>query len=224
MKDKKYYIYEMNMTVLNVVSLVIFAFMVILTIVLLKIGIINNIDYPIGIIFILMILYLCLHELLHSLSYVLHGASLKNITYGANLEKGVLCCLCKQRIDRKNILISLIYPFIFIGLLTYIIGIVIDSPILIALSVINISGCAGDLVMFFNFLKLKTFEYSEFDNPTAFGLYSESDLSKEKFVGLDFIETANNLKIKDLRKVTISKVSIVYFIVIIVIGLLWTFI
>lgn len=224
MNKKKYYIYEMNMNVLNVVSILLFIVMVLLTFLLFEKGIIKNINYPIGIIFLLMVPYLCIHELLHSLAYVLHGADFKNITYGANLEKGVLCCLCKQNVTKRNILTSLIYPFIFIGVITYIIGIIIDSPIMIALSVINISGCSGDLIMFFDFLTIKNFEYSEFDNPTAFGLYSEEDFSRKKLFGLDYKETANKLRIKDLKKITISKVSIVYFILIFVVGILWMFV
>ena len=224
MKEKKYYIYEMNLWVLNIISILLFILMIILTIFLLNVGVIKNVNYPLGIIFLLMIPYLCLHELLHSLAYVLYGADFKNITYGANLEKGVLCCLCKQNITRKNILLSLIYPFIFIGVITYIIGIIIDCPVLIALSVFNISGCSGDLLMFFDFLTIKDFEYSEFDNPTAFGLYTEEDFSNKKLFGLDYKESAKNLRIKDLKKVTISKVSIVYFILILIVGLLWLFI
>ena len=77
--------------------------------------------------------------------------------------------------------------------------------------------------MFVDFLKLKGFEYSEYDNPIAFGLYSNKDLSKEKLFALNYKETVNKLEIKDLRKVIISKISIVYFIVILLVGLMWMF-
>ena len=218
---KKHYLFEMNLTVLNIISLILFFGMVLLTLLFYKIGVIHNWNYSVGLIFILMIPYLVLHELLHSLSYVLHGADFKNITYGAHLEKGVLCCLCKQTISKKNILISLIYPFFWIGVCTYVLGICIDSPLLIALSVVNISGCAGDLIMFLDFLFLKNFEYSEYDNPVAFSLYSSRDLSKKKLFGLKYVETVNSLKIKDLKKVTISKTSIILFVIILVVGFLY---
>lgn len=224
MKNKKYYLFEMSMGILNVVSLVLFALMVGITLVFYKVGIIHNWNYPIGLIFLLMIPYLILHELLHSFAYVLHGAKFKNVTYGAHLEKGVLCCLCKQNITKKNILISLIYPFVFIGIITYILGIVLDNTLLIALSITNISGCAGDLIMFFDFLFLKDFEYSEYDNPIAFGLYTDRDLSKQKLIGLSYVETKNKLEINDLKKVSISKTSIICFILILVVGLLWMFV
>ena len=220
---KKYYIYEMNLTVLNIISVLLFVFTIILTLYFYKIGILHNWKYSIGIIFILMIPYLILHEVLHSVSYVLHGAKYENITFGAHLELGLLCCLCKQNITRKNILMSLIYPFFFIGVLTYIIGIMMDWPLLIALSIINISGCAGDLIMFLNFLRIKNFEYSEFDNPIAFALYSEKDLSKRKMFGLKYLDTKKELKREKLKKVTISKTSIIFFIIILIVGLLYTY-
>lgn len=221
---KKHYLFEMNLTVLNIISLILFLGMVLLTLLFYKIGVIHNWNYSVGLIFILMIPYLVLHELLHSLSYVLHGADLKNITYGAHLEKGILCCLCKQTISKKNILISLIYPFFWIGVCTYVLGICIDAPLLIALSVVNISGCAGDLIMFLDFLFLKDFEYSEYDNPVAFSLYSSHDFSKKKLFGLKYVETVRDLKIKDLKKVTISKTSIILFIIILVVGSFYMFI
>ena len=167
----------MKMGVLNVVSLLLFFLMIVLTFFLYQKRILTNWDYPVGLLFILMIPYLVLHEVLHSIAYVLLGADYKNITYGAHLEKGVLCCLCKQNITKTNILISLLTPFFFLGVVTYSLGVVLDSPILIALSIVNISGCAGDIIMFLDFLFLKKFQYSEFDNPTAFALQGSEDFS-----------------------------------------------
>ena len=56
--------------------------------------------------------YIILHELVHSISYVVHGASVKKITYGIHLEKGIMCCLCKQNIKKKKY-------FIFITITIY---------------------------------------------------------------------------------------------------------
>lgn len=170
--------------------------------------------------FMFMIPYLILHELLHSLSYVLHGADFKNVTYGAHLEKGILCCLCKQNITKKNILISLLYPFIFIGVITYIIGITTNNVILVFLSIINISGCSGDLTMFVGLSRIKDFEYSEYDDPMSFGLYSQEDLSSRKMFGLKYIDAKDKLEKTDLKKVSISKTSIIVTIGLIILGII----
>ena len=70
-------------------------------------------------------------------------------------------CLCKQNISKKCILISLVYPFIILGVIAYIIGIVINNNVLLMLSICNLAGCASDLILFMNFIKLKDFEYTE---------------------------------------------------------------
>ena len=182
---KKYYLFEMDMVWLQIISAVLLILMFFVT--LYVYPEFNILDKSFAIAFILMIPYMILHEILHSISYVMNGAKFKNITYGVHLDKGVLCCLCKQNITKKNILISLLTPFIIIGVLTYIIGILINSQVLVILSIFNISGCAGDLMMFLELAKIKNFEFSEYDNPVAFGLYSSEDLSKTKLKGLKYI-------------------------------------
>ena len=214
---KKYYLYEMKGMFLQIFSIIIFIIMGLLTYFLCDFKITYN-DFIL--IFLLMLPYLMLHEILHSISYVLNGASFKNITYGVHIEKGILCCLCKQNISKRNILISLITPFVVIGVITYIIGIILNNSILISLSIINISGCSGDLVMFFDFLRLKDFEYSEYDNPMAFGIYTKNDLSKKKLLGLRYIKAEDKLEIKDLRKVTISKFSIIVLVIYLLTGII----
>ncbi|MDO4996260.1 MAG: DUF3267 domain-containing protein [Bacilli bacterium] len=220
---KKYYLFEMNTLSLNIVSMVLFFALLLLTGNLLQDQTID-LDYLLGKSMLYMFPYFVFHEILHSISYVLHGADFKNITYGAHIEKGLLCCLCKQNVSKRNILISLLYPFIFIGIITYIIGIIFNMPLLMLLSIMNISGCSGDLLMFYSLSRIKNFEYSEYDNPTAFGLYTEEDLSNKKLPGLKYVGTKNELERKDLKKVTISKTSIISFIIIELLGVLYLFI
>lgn len=155
-----------------------------------------------------MIPWLILHELLHSLAYVIHGAKFKNITYGMCLEKSILYCLCKQNISKKNILCSLLYPFFMIGIGTYILGILSGNVVFILLSILNISGCAGDLVMFFFILTKKNIEFSEFDNPVAFGIYTDENLEKRKSFGLRFIQKSETLTRTNFKKICMSAPSI----------------
>ena len=61
----------------------------------------------------------------------------------------------------------------------------------------NISGCAADLTMFIALSKIKNFEYSEYDNPTAFGLYTSEDLSNKKFFGLKYVGTVDKFDRND---------------------------
>jgi len=156
-----------------------------------------------------------LHEILHSVAYVVCGAKYDKVTYGAAIEKGVLYCLCKQNITKKNILVSLMTPFTLIGIITLIVAFIIKSPFLLFLSIFNISGCAGDIIMFAFITKLKDIEFSEFDDPIAFGLYSQEELPKKVF-GLKYIGSSDKLKREDYTKINISKTSKIAFIILVI--------
>ena len=220
-KQEKYYIYEMNMDLLNILTIPLFVTMMIITF-LVK----GNINLPmkeIAILIFLMMPYLALHEIIHAIAYIVNGANYKRVTFGAHLEKNILCCLCKQNVTKKNILISLISPFMVIGIITYIIGLIINNNLLIYLSIINISGCTGDLIMFYNFIKIKDFAYAEYDNPTAFGLYSKNDLANKKMYGLKYVETKNELIQTITKKIDISKTSVIWFVIMLICGLVCMF-
>ena len=211
--EKKYF-YEMDSKKLNGISLLLLLIIVIITIV---VGKLLNYSYDMDnfqfwVTSLLFIPYFIFHEILHSIGYVVNGAKFKNITYGMHLEKGILCCSCKQEIPKKCILWSLMYPFLFIGVITYIIGIIFNIQPLILLSIANISGCSGDLIMFFAFLKLKNFRFFEYDNPIAFGIVTEEDMENKKMYALKRIEE-NNFKQTIGKKITISKTSLVLSII-----------
>lgn len=210
---KKYYLFKMNTLILNGVSVILILVCSLIFYLIYKNDSLMVLNNNLNLLMIFYIPYLLLHELLHSFAYVKYGADFKNITYGIHLEKGILCCLCKQKISKKNILCSLLYPFIIIGIITLFLGIVFDSSLLVILSLVNITGCSGDLVMFYHLLKLKNFEFSEYNDPMAFALYTSEDFSKLKLFGLDFVEKTTKIDRSDLRKIVISKISIIILIV-----------
>ena len=70
--------------------------------------------------------------------------------------------------------------------------------------------------MFISFLQIKDFEYQEFADPTGFALYSSEDLSKRKFIGIKFKEIKDELNTKVDKKVEISKLSAIIFLILII--------
>lgn len=89
------------------------------------------------------------------------------------------------------------------------------------LSIFNISGCIGDLFMFSFIRKLDDdIEYSEYDDPVSFGIYSKEDITKIKSFGLKYVGCANVLKREDMKKITVSKPSIVFIVVIVILAVL----
>lgn len=221
MNKKKYYIFKLNMTILNIFSFILLSLVIFLTIIINKEFFYVAVIYTFSpnrllLTFILVFIYLALHEILHSLAYYIYGAKYKNIVYGIELEKGIFYCLCKQNITKKNILNSLMYPLFYIGILTYIISIIIKSKYLLILSIFNISGCIGDILTFIFILKLNNnIEFSEFDNTTSFAIYSDKDISKIKSLGIKYITKEDKLKRKDYTKIKITSIS--YYIIILLI-------
>ena len=218
---KKYYLFEMDANILNILSVVLFIITLIISFILDKNLLINSFNITNYFLTLLLMLgYLCLHELLHSLAYVIHGANYKNISYGVALEKGILYCLCKQNITKKNILYSLMYPLVFIGIITYIIALIFKIPTLFLLSIMNIGGSIGDIIMFIFISKLKNIEFSEYDSVLGFAIYTKEDLSKLKPFGLKYIETKEKLEKNNKRKVNITYKSLIILIILIVMSLL----
>ena len=212
MEKEKTYLFEMKVGTLNIVSLIFFAVLVLITILIMLLSgnVLKISDSDMTLVFILLIPYLIIHEILHSIGYVVNGAKFKNITYGVHLEKSILCCSCKQEINKKNILWSLMYPFLFIGVITYIIGLVFNLPVLIVLSIANITGCSGDIIMFYDFLKIKKFKFFEYDNPLAFGIITSENMEDKKLFGLRMIGEEKIVQTID-KKISVSKSSFILF-------------
>lgn len=161
----------------------------------------------------MVILWSMLHELLHALGYIINGANPKKITFGIEFEKGVFYCLCKSEITKRNILISLMYPLFFIGIVTGVIAIIYKLPFLLLLSYFNICGAAGDILYFIFIVRLdKDTCFSEMDDGTSFALITKKDLSKMKPFGLTYVDTVNSIPRKDFKRIKISKASIPFLI------------
>ena len=211
----KYYKYSMDMIFLNVVCSIVF---VIFYIFICFWGYSSCIDLGM---FVLYFLWMFLHEFLHGVGFSFaKGVLHKNIVYGAYLEKGIFYCMCKQLVRKKDIMISLAFPFFFIGVLTLFIGFIFSCQTLIILSLFNIAGCVGDFFMFIAFLRLPSFSYIDLDDSTGFTLVSDNDLSNYKLLGFKLIRSGNYCdltKAGNFDKFTISKLSYIVFVFMILI-------
>lgn len=225
---KKYYIFKIDINLLSLFSVILLILTLFLTYLLFPVisKEMLNVFCDFNFIFIvLMVLYFMLHEVLHAIGYILNGANYKKITFGMELEKGVFYCLCKQDITKKNILISLMFPLFFIGILTYVVSLIFNMPLLMLLSILNISGASGDIMYFLFISRLdRDIMYSELDDGTSFAILSSKDLSKERAFGLKFVSVEEDIPREDFRILKISKwsyvillfcvlISVVYFLI-----------
>ena len=183
---KKAYVYRMKLVPANIFAIIIFIIMLIITIGFFRVYFTSM---EILITTLLMVVWFILHELLHGLGFLLGGVKRKNIKYGAAFEKGIVYTLALQEVNKKGILVSLQMPFMIIGVITYIIGIIFNLNILTLLSIINLIGAALDIVMFLYIMKIKDITYSETGAPDEFVLISKEDLTKRKSLFLEIIET-----------------------------------
>ncbi len=219
---KKYHVFKINLTIVNILPLFILIVCLLFTWLLFPKYFFDMFELFkstkfCALMLPVFILYFSLHEILHAIGYIIHGADPKKLTFGAEIEKGVLYCLCKDDISKKNILFALMYPFFFIGVVTYIISIVFNYPLLLLLSIANIAGAAGDLVYFCFIVKLdKGVIYSEMDDGTSFALKGKEDYSKYGHFGLDYVGTVDNISRKDFKRIKVSKLSMIIFIICIV--------
>lgn len=215
----KYYKYKMNLVTINIVAIFFTAFLLILYVMLFREG-----EYKFGT-FIYIVLWLLLHEIIHGIAFMsFPEVDNKNVTYGAKLESGIFYCMCKQRISKKVIYTSLLAPFTVIGVITLIIAYIFNLRTLGLLSIFNISGAIGDLMMTFLFMKMpKDIMYMDLDDCEGFTVLSKEDLSKNKYFGFKLIESGKvtkDLAPKDFRKFNCSKPSAVILIVIFILFIL----
>lgn len=217
---KKYYHFEINMTIMNILSIVLF----ILPFILLSLcGYNMTLDHT-GLLLIVMLFYLLLHEIFHAIGYSLFASNKNNIKIGITLEKGVYYAACQELISRKGILVALMMPLIFLSLITFPIGVIFHLDWLIFLSIVNFSGAIGDMLMFVLILKCpKDVGYIDYDNSVGAYLVSDHDLSKIKSLGFKIGEIGEfkDKKIDEtVKRFYVSKVSIILLTILIILGII----
>jgi len=215
----KYYKFELNMLIANIVSLLLF--IVGFCILILTYGYINN---SVGLLLIEFVIYMIIHEIIHGLAFSLFCKNKGNVKYGAMLEKGVIYSMCQERISRKGALISLLAPTVVLTIIAFIIALIFRIDDLAILSIFNLSGAAGDLLMTYFLLRLpKDVQYIDYDNVIGFYLISKEDLSKYKSKIVKFVESgkdSDKLINKSIKPIDISKPSWVIFVIFIIICIL----
>ena len=225
---KKAYVYKMNLVPANLLGLVVFILLLVLTNVL-KVNILPVFDkIPFIWILVLLMLYMILHEVLHGIGYRITGTKTNKIKYGIELEKGILYTLVLEEVPKKNILVSLQMPFVIIGIITLLLGYILNIPLLVLLSIFNLMGASMDLVMFIYISRIKDVHYAETKASDEFILISKEDLTKIKSLFFKIIEVNNYKKedyiVKSDKKITISKASIIFTIIYLIFGIIITLI
>ena len=220
---KKYYKFELDMIVANVLAISLMVGIFLLYVFYKKT---IQMTYS-GFYLILMLFYFLLHEIFHGIGYSLFVKNRKSIKYGCVLEKGVFYAMCQEKIGKNAILISLMFPLVFLSVIVGIIGLIFNIDLLCLLAIINLAGAAGDLLMFFFILKKpKDIKYIDYDNVIGCYFVSDKDLSKYKGLGIKYVESGEDrveLINKKIPRIFISKRSIPTLLIFMVLALLLLF-
>lgn len=222
---KKYYKYEINMLSMNILSMVLFI-MPFVILILCGYDILNNLDFPIY--FIGIVIYFCLHELFHGIGYSFFAKDKKNIKYGIMLEKGVLYAACQEKISKKGILISLLLPTLFLSIITFPISLIYKINWLLIFSIMNFSGATGDILMMILIMRApKDIQYIDYNNDVGAYLVSEYDMSNLTSFGFKLTEIgleSEKSVDKSIKGFYISKTSCIILLAVLILSITLCFI
>ena len=228
-KKERLYLFEYNFISINIFCFVLTALFILITVGIYNLFDFNFVkglsefnDFNFFVFILLMCGWLMLHELIHGLSYVFHGAKSKNIKYGVVLEKSILYCKCGEYINKSNILWSVINPYIYIGIVTYFMSFAFGSVTLLFLSLLNISGACADILMFFFFLKRdKKMKFKEIKDSSTFILKTTEDLTDKKFFAVKRVKELEEDIVEDKEKlITVTKISKWVIVILIILSIL----
>lgn len=225
---KKYYKFVLDMKLMNTLVLI-------LCIVLMFIAFNFNTGYVeistgknAPLFFVGMFIYFGLHEICHGIGYYIFANEKKKIKFGVMLEKGVLYAMCQDEISKKGIIISLLFPIIFLTIVPIIIGLIFSLKALIIYAIINFVGAIGDITMLLLILKFPSdIKYIDYDNVIGAYFLSKKDLSIYKSIGMRYIESGiHNKKLinEDIKKIYISKISwiiIIILVIFLILSFMW---
>lgn len=223
---EKYFTYQMDAFKMNILAVVLFfGISLIMYKFVIGGGYVIRIDK-----LVVIVLWMILHELIHYVAFIIpKDVNEKNVTVGIYLEKGIFYCMCKQEISKKNILFSLCAPLFIIGIFTFILGVLLNNNLLTLLSIINISGSIGDIIMTILILKMPNdIRYVDFDDPTSFTLLTKKDVSKINVFGLDLIKHGfydkKTMHAKDFTKFGASTLSKIIMVIIVLVYIVLLFV
>jgi hypothetical protein len=224
----KYYKFTLKMGIMNVLTVVLMLFAGVIVIACgYRFNMVFN-SFNIMLLSMGSFLYLFIHEICHGLGYTMFAKNKKNIKYGIALEKGVFYAMCQEEISKKGIIISLLMPLIVLTIIALPIGIIFHIDWLVIYALVNFSGAIGDMTMTVLMLKCPSdVKYIDYDNTIGAYLLSKHDLSKIKSFGMKFEESgdAKSQKVNEsIKFFTVSKGSLIYFIILLVITVLAYFV
>lgn len=213
--EEKYYKFELDVTKMNIIVLL--AFIPFGVLMFIFSDFFSNTFDNFYIVFSGLILVFVVHELCHGIGYSLFAKDKSKIKYGIALEKGVLYAMCQDVISKRGIIVSLLFPLIFLTLILGIVGILINNSVIVFLAIVNLLGAVGDIMMITLAIRLpKDTKYIDYNADIGAYFISKKDISNMKTIGFKCIESGPHTLDKvdnSIKRFTMTKGSIPYIVV-----------
>ncbi|PAF23168.1 hypothetical protein CHH49_01005 [Terribacillus saccharophilus] len=133
----------------------------------------------IAVTFLLMLIGIVLHELLHGIGFIVFGrVRYSQVKYGFSWKDGAAYAHCMEPIKVSAYRVSLLLPVIVTGLLPLLISYIVGNGVLLAVSVILTAGGIGDWLIFRSLRKYKASQFVK-DHPTKVGYFIYKDSADE---------------------------------------------
>lgn len=127
--------------------------------------------YGVGLLLVAFWLGMIAHEVIHALGWMAWGkVAWKQLRFGLDLSKGVAYAHSKVPMDIRGYKIGLVLPWIVLGVIPAMIGVVVGSGYLLAYGIIFFGASCGDLLLLWHARKLSSGTYV-LDHPSDMGFY-----------------------------------------------------
>ena len=130
----------------------------------------NSIKFNPVLLWVLLILLIAGHELIHGLTWSLFTPDgFKNIAFGINTC--VAYCNCNKPLKKSQYILGAVMPLITLGIIPMIVGIVIGNFLVLLIGILMSAAAAGDIMIIHKILTYKSnaSEIIYMDHPTEPG-------------------------------------------------------
>lgn len=95
------------------------------------------------------------HEALHYCGFVLWGGvDRRDVDFRFSRESLSPYVVCRANTTVARYKVAALLPFLFVGILPFVYGLSAPDPTVYVVSVVNITACAGDLILYFLLCRL----------------------------------------------------------------------
>lgn len=122
--------------------------------------------------FIIVLLGIVLHELLHGITWALYATKgFKSIRFGVNWKWLAPYCHCKEPLKARHYAIGGLMPLVVMGIIPVIIALVIGNAVLLVFGIVFTWAAGGDIISICMLRKINR-NTLVFDHPDKIGFYT----------------------------------------------------